>query len=180
MFTFKNLSTKSVGEVAPGNLIYVLGEQGPQFAMRIEHPSDAPNGPTYAAALIFRYEISGKTLPVIDAGCAPYPCIDCGVHPELVWDPPLELLTAGASPDVGHVLLSGKEAGISSSYGPGGYGRRQYWNPYTGKAIDPRPSPPVRTAIIVKWRLGAIDLNGDFRQLIAFPDDYGKWTATEG
>lgn len=178
MFSFKNLAVRDVAKVAAGNLIYLLSPPEPRLALRVEHPRTGPNDEdTYPAALIFLGEVNGRITPLVDIAAASYPCVDCGIRPEVIWDAPLQLLKQGTQSGVGHALLVENRFGISSNYASGGRGQRLYWDPYTGRSIDPRPRAPAQIATITKWRLGAIDHAGVFQQFVVYPDDYESLTA---
>jgi hypothetical protein len=180
MFSFKTLAVREVSKVAAGNLIYLLSRPEPKLALRIEHPRAAQGGEsTYPAALIFLGEVNGRTMPIVDVAAAAYPCVDCGMGPEVMWDAPLQLLRQAQRPEVGHAVLVENRVGISSSYGAGDGGQRAYWDPYSGRPINPRPTEPSPTAIVTHWRLGALDPAGVFRQLVVYPDDYETLTAGE-
>jgi hypothetical protein len=172
------MTVRRVADVKAGSLMYLLNPPEPRLALRLDHPQGGcdPNK-TYPAALVFLGKVNDRMMPVVDGGATNYPCIDCGISAELVWDPPITLLKPAATAEAGHLLLIGNRLGVSSSNGQGGMALRMYWDPYTGRAIDPQIGAVVQRVIIVKWRLGAIDQTGTFRQLIAYPEDYvAEWS----
>ena len=170
MLTFDALTFKSIDQIPAGNLIYVLRDKdAPTLALRIEHPAGGSEPAPFAAALILIDTVKERRMPLVDTTHRTNRCIDWGVRPTLLWDPPLELSPRNEKPpETGYLLLAGEQL-LITSLDAGGEGTKRYWDLKSGAAVELGGHPGVA---IVKWRLGVAGSDGAFQQLAAYPKDY--------
>jgi len=170
MFPIDCLRYVRMGDVTPGNLIYLMRDSGPVVAIRVNHPKGETGRESYPAALVLHDSASGDPMPLTDPGCGNQHCIDWGVRSTVLWQHPLSVGQPNkrVRPDPGYMLLIGKQP-VMTSYYTGGRGNLLHWDVLTGELIDPGESP---YCVIAAWRMGAIARDGSFIQLARYPTDY--------
>ena len=173
MLQMESLSFRRLADIPAGHLMYVVSEEAPLLALRIEHPGTT----SFPAALILNGDAGDIRLPLVDATAASKRCVDLGSPPCMVWDHPLDIVSRNinAPPLVPGYLLLFRDRFAIGSYYVGGGGYPMYWDLKTGTHIELDQKDFL---LIFKWQLGLVDqISGAFGRMLSYPGDYGKSVA---
>ena len=170
MIPTMDLKYSRMVDIPVGNLLYFLrGGQALALALCIEHPETSGPG-VVRLPLVLVGSAGSMRLPLVIGSARNARCIDLGIKASVMLAHPIAAVPRNTQQQLGpgYLLLSDTRLAVNSFY-EGGLDNQAYWDVRQGHEYRIGADDFV---FITQWELGVTARDGQFRRLVAYPQDY--------